>query len=62
MIHFLPGDLYTANTRIYIVYKTFAGVKVEKPFEIGDGFYDIEILFIKKESHGTAQQRIPERP
>ena len=62
IVHFLAGDLYTVNTRIYIVYKNFAGVKVEKPFELGDGFYDLEVLFIKKQKNGgAAKQRIPER-
>ena len=62
IVHFLAGDLYTVNTRIYIVYKNFAGVKVEKPFELGDGFYDLEVLFIKKQKNGAgAKQRVPER-
>jgi len=48
IIHFLPGDLYTVNTRIYIVYKSFAGGKIETPFDL-DGFYDLELLFTKKQ-------------
>ena len=47
IIHFMNGNLYTANTRIYVVYKDFVGNYIEKPFDI-DGFYDLEILFIKK--------------
>jgi hypothetical protein len=61
IVHFLAGDLYTVNTRIYIVYKNFAGKKVEKDFELGDSFYDLEILFIKKLKNGGDQQRFPER-
>jgi hypothetical protein len=61
IVHFLAGDLYTVNTRIYIVYKNFTGVKVEKAFELGDGFYDLEILFIKKEKNGRGKQRVPQR-
>ena len=52
VIHFLPGDLFTVNTRLYVVYKDLAGEKVEQPFQIEKGFFDLELLFIKKEDVG----------
>jgi len=60
IIHFLPGDLYTVNTRLYIIYRGFTGGKVEMPFAIGDGFFDLEVLFVKKAKNGAAGQHIPQ--
>jgi hypothetical protein len=57
IIHFMNGNLYTANTRIYVVYKDFMGSPVEKPFDI-DGFYDLEILFIKKVKQDVGRKPI----
>jgi len=57
IIHFLPGDLYTINTRIYIVYKSFTGVHVEKDYELNGGFYDFEVLFVKKQTLKNVKQR-----
>jgi hypothetical protein len=53
----MNGNLYTANTRIYVVYKDFVGNYVEKPFDI-DGFYDLEILFIKKVKQDVGRKSI----
>jgi hypothetical protein len=57
IIHFMNGNLYTANTRIYVVYKDFVGTYIEKPFDI-DGFYDLEILFIKKVKQDVGRKPI----
>ena len=60
IIHFLPGDLTTVNTRLYIVYKSLTGEKVELPFELGYGFYDLEILFVKKvKNERGSKERVP---
>ena len=61
VIHFLPGDLEVANVRIYMEYRDMVHRVVEVPFDVGDGFYDLELLFCKKKKNvGRQQQRIPQ--
>lgn len=45
--HFMPGSVQAINTRIFCTYKKWDCSRVEKDFEL-DGFYDIELLFMKK--------------
>lgn len=49
VIHFLPGDIQAINTRISCNYKKFDGTTKELPFLV-DGFWDLELLFMKKVS------------
>ena len=49
VIHFLPGDIQSINTRIFCSYCNFDGSREEKAFLV-DGFWDLELLFMKKTS------------
>jgi hypothetical protein len=60
VIHFLPGDLEVANIRIYMEYRDMLRRVVEVPFDVGSGFYDLELIFCKKKKHGKQQQE-PQR-
>jgi hypothetical protein len=63
VIHFLPGDLAVANVRIYMEYRDMVRRVVEVPFDVRDGFFDLELLFCKKKKNvgrKSGQQRIPE--
>ena len=63
VIHFLPGDLQVANVRIYMEYRDRERRVVEVPFDVGDGFYDLELIFCKKKKNvgrKPEQQRIPQ--
>jgi hypothetical protein len=61
VIHFLPGDLQVVNIRIYMEYRDRERRVVEVPFDVGDGFYDLELIFCKKKKNvgkKSGQQRI----
>ena len=45
--HFMPGTVRAINTRIYCSYRLWSGVRKEMDFVI-DGFYDMQLLFMRK--------------